>query len=557
MRTVTKMPARKAFDISRRSLLRASVVASALASSTMGFAAGSPGFTHSVASGDPDQTSVTLWTRYVGAQNMASWLEVELALDEEFDEIVTRQAGLAGPDTDFCANIRAQGLEPGRWYYYRFTSQSGARSPVGRTRTLPAGPLDAFRIAVFSCANATSGWFNAYAHAAARDDLDLLVHLGDYIYESDLDRSDALPGIADIRGIAPTHETRSLADYRRRYASYRNDPDLQALHSRYPMILLWDDHETVNNSWKDGARNHDETTEGAWRDRMAAGVRAFHEWLPMRPQPYTRYDIGDLASIFRLETRLIARFEQLDVRDWIGAYDGEMAAAAVAFRDGPLADPARTMLGDAQERWLARGLAGSVAQGQAWQLLAQPVIMARTGPPDDVRPWFPEGAPPSPQVMAGLAATRTLSALGVPTSLDKWDGYPAARKRLYDASLAANAELVVMSGDSHNAWAFELVEDERRVGVEFAVQGVSSLGIDKRFGGAPTAIARSLIDSNPELVWCDTSQRGYMVMDITPERIETEYLFIAAREARSTTVQGGHRIVCAHGTRRLTERAMA
>ncbi|MGB3469316.1 MAG: alkaline phosphatase D family protein [Erythrobacter sp.] len=510
------------------------------------------GFTHGVASGDPDQGSVTLWTRYLASGGEASWLEVEVARDEGFRNIVAAGAGIAGPTSDFCTSIRIENLRPGEWYYYRFKAPNAARSPVGRTRTLPDGEIDAFKIGVFSCANATSGWFNAYAHAAERDDLDLLVHLGDYIYETDLERSDALEGLADARGIAPPHELVSLADYRLRYASYRADPALQELHRRYPMISLWDDHETVNNSWRAGAKNHNPSTEGPWHKRMAAGVRAYHEWMPMRTRPYTSYKIGNLASLFRLETRLIARSAQLDADEWIAAHGGGLENAARAFRDGPLADPSRTMMGETQERWLSDGLSRSVASGRRWQILAQPVIMARTRFPTDPMPLFAADRQPPEFVLDSLRRRARLGELGVPATLDKWDGYPAARKRLFDASLAADANLVVLSGDSHNAWAFDLRNDETPVGVEFSVQGVSSLGIDKRLSGDPAEIAKSLMEANPDLYWCDTSQRGYMVIDVTQDTVTSEWLFIAAREMKSTAVQATHRVACAHGSRKLT-----
>ncbi len=509
-------------------------------------------FTHSVASGDPGQHSVTLWTRYVSPDAESAWLQVEIAEDERFEQIVSRAAVLAGPEKDFCVHSRPENLKPGKWYYYRFRADTGDVSPIGRTRTLPEGALDRFRIGVFSCANATSGWFNAYAHAAARDDLDLLVHLGDYIYESKLDRSDAVDGMAELRGIEPVHEVVSLSDYRRRHASYRADPALQELHRRFPIIVMWDDHETVNNSWKNGAANHDPDKEGRWKTRMAAGMQAFHEWLPMRSAPYTQYQIGDLATLFRLETRLIARSQQLDLRESIKGREQDVTAAALAFRDGPLNDPARTMMGAEQERWLAEGLAASTASGRKWQILAQQVIMGRTRTPEDFSALFAPGAQANIKQIEKLRMAARLSAIDVPQHMDRWEGYPAARRRLLEASRKANADLVVLSGDSHNAWAFNLEHDGERVGVEFAVQGVSSLGMDKRFFGDPLAIAQALVGASPDLAWCDTSQRGYMVLDVQADRISNEWLFIPSRIARTVEVRGSHRMQVERGARKLS-----
>lgn len=537
--------------VSRRTLLRASALSPALFMPESLRAAPRSGFTHSVASGDPEQRSVTLWTRYVASDAEAAWLQVEIAEDEQFKAIVSRSAALSAPEKDFCIHARPENLKPGKWYYYRFRADNGEISPTGRTRTLPEGKLDQFRIGVFSCANATSGWFNAYAHAAARDDLDLLVHLGDYIYESKLDRSDALEGMAELRGIEPAHEVVSLSDYRRRYASYRADPGLQELHRRFPIIVMWDDHETVNNSWKNGAANHDPTMEGRWKVRMAAGVQAFHEWLPMRRAPYTQYQLGDLATLFRLETRLIGRSQQLDLRDGISGSEKDLATAAIAFRDGPLNDPARTMMGPEQERWLAERLAASTASGRKWQILAQQVIMGQTRMPKDFSALFAPGAQVSAKKLEKLRMAARLSAIDVPQHMDRWEGYPAARRRLLQASQNANADLVVLSGDSHNAWAFNLEHDGQPVGVELAVQGVSSLGMDKRYHGDPLAIARDIVAASPDLVWCDTSQRGYMVLDVQADRISNEWLFIPSRMTRMVEVSGSHKMQAVRGARSL------
>jgi len=537
--------------VSRRALLQAAALfpLSTIGIEGAGAAAGS-GFTHSVASGDPGQRSVVLWTRYVPATGGDTRLRVEVAEDRGFARIVSRGFAAAGPDTDYCAHARPDDLRPGRWYYYRFVAPDGGHSPVGRTRTLPQGKLDRFRIAVVSCANATSGWFNAYAHAAARDDLDLIVHTGDYIYESPVDRSDAIGALAQARGIAPRGEAVSLADYRLRYASYRDDPALQELHRHYPMIVMWDDHETANNAWSGGAKNHG-AGEGAWDVRKAAGVRAFREWLPMGGADYAAYQIGDLATLFRLETRLLARSRQLEVAAALSG-GGTFAANAAAFRDGLLADPARTMMGAAQERWLASAMAASTAAGTRWQLLVQQVIVAPTRLPTIGAAWYAPGVTPTAKAALELTTANALARLGVPTGLDRWDGYPAARERLFDSVARAKAELIVLSGDSHNAWAHDLVHGSRPVGVELAGHSVSSLGLEKRFGGDPGAIARDYLLTNPGLKWCDTSRRGYMVLDLARAEAVGEWLFLPSRESRSTVIEGSHRMAAERGARRLT-----
>lgn len=284
---------------------------------------------------------------------------------------------------------------------------------------------------------------------------------------------------------------------------------------------------------------------------MAAGVRAFQEWLPMREAPYTRYELGDLATLFRLDTRLVGRSQQLDPADWIEGKD-DFEAAAVAFRDGALTDTARTMLGSEQEKWLAEGLAASSAAGKPWQVVAQQVIMSPMFSPGDFSSWFAPGTMPDADELAGLEQSSRLSALGIPRSMDKWDGYPAARQRLFDAARKAGADLVVLSGDSHNAWAFEIEHEGEPAGVEFAVHSVSSFGLDKRFDGDPAMIARSLLDANSNLKWCDTSQRGYMVLQITPDAVTNEWLFVPSRDHRSAELSGTYSLRKLKGRNSLT-----
>lgn len=511
------------------------------------------GFTHGVASGEPRQTSVMLWARYVPKAAGPARLRVEVASDPAFANIAATGEAIASVETDWCARVTAGALPSNQWLYYRFVAPGGERSPVGRTRTLPDGAVDRFRVAVFGCSNGTSGWFNAYAHAAARDDIDLAIHTGDYIYESPVTRPDAAPGLAQQRGLAPPGELIHLADYRLRYASYRADPDLLELHSRLPMISVWDDHETANNSWKDGASAHDPATEGDWATRETAGMRAYHEWLPMTDKWWDSYRIGDLATLFRLETRLIGRDQQLDkqLEAILATGDSGMRTGLAAFRDGPLADPARSMMGSEQERWLADGMVSSVSSGARWQILAQQVIMGEALFPAAGPDWFAAGHAMTPEEQALIATRSLMTQTGTPFSMDKWDGYPAARRRLYEAARRANANVVTLTGDSHNAWAFDLGDAAGPVGVEFAGQSVSSFGYERRFNGDPLKIAADFCAANPALRWMDSSQRGYFTLDITRDRIETEYVFVPAVGGRTAIASGRKTIAVEHGARRL------
>jgi alkaline phosphatase D len=361
--------------LSRRSLLASAAGLATLVLPGRAFAQRLTGFTHGVASGDPQQTRVVLWTRYV-SPGLAR-LRVEVAEDDAFTRPVTSGEVEVSPATDFCARAIVDNLPAGRWLHYRFVAPDGQVSDTGRTRTLPDGDTASFRIAVFSCSNGTSGWFNAYAHAAARDDIDLAVHTGDYIYESPVTRPDAQPGMAALRGLSPPGEIVHLAEYRQRYASYRADPDLAELHRRLPMIAVQDDHESANNSWRDGASAHDPTTEGEWDARKIVGQRVWREWMPAHSEWYGAHRIGNLATLFRLETRLLGRSRQLDSElDAIFAAGGDIGGALSTLRSGALADASRAMMNPEQEQWLAAGLKSSVDAGVRWQVLVQQVILA-------------------------------------------------------------------------------------------------------------------------------------------------------------------------------------
>jgi alkaline phosphatase D len=539
-----------AYIITRRNLLAASTASLAtLVLPGRAFAQRLTGFTHGVASGDPHQTRVVLWTRYV-SPGLAR-LRVEIAEDESFTRPVTSGEVEVSPAHDHCIRAIVDNLPPDRWLHYRFIAPNGQVSDTGRTRTLPDGDTASFRVAVFSCSNGTSGWFNAYAHAAARDDIDLAVHTGDYIYESPLTRPDAQPGMATLRNLAPPGEIVHLAEYRQRYASYRNDPDLAELHRRLPMIAVQDDHESANNSWRDGASAHDPATEGEWAIRKAIGQRVWREWMPAHSDWYGSHRIGNLATLFRLETRLLGRSRQIDGElDAIFAAGGDVSGALSALRTGALADPARAMMNIEQEAWLASALKSSVDAGVRWQMLVQQVILAAIRAPTPAASWIKGGIPADMQ--PDIERRARLNAAGMPYSLDKWDGYPAARQRLYDASRRAGANLVTFTGDSHNAWAFDLADATGSIGVEFAGHSVSSYGFERRYNGDTARVAADFMAANPNLKWMDASQRGYFTLDIHRDRIDAEYVFVPAVGGRSAVATGTKALSVEHGARRLT-----
>ena len=536
--------------LTRRSLFTLAGAGAALATVPARATGFGSGFTHCVASGEPAATSVLLWTRYVGtAETVLTW---QVSESEDFARPVAEGSVTAAPSRDWCAKGIATGLSPDRWYFYRFLAPDGTPSPTGRTRTLPQGPSAGFKLAVFSCSNFGFGWFNAYAHAAAANDCDLAVHLGDYIYEYGAGTYPSGGQAHPDRPVAPATEIVALADYRLRYATYRADPDLQRLHQVLPMITVWDDHETANDSWKGGAQNHQPGTEGSWDARKAAATQAYREWLPVADTPYSAYQVGDLATLFRLDTRLEGREEQFSLEKMMaGKTDPEALTATLsAFRDGDWADADRQMLGAAQEAWLSEALAASTRAGTHWQVLLQGVLMGNLKTPKDLMRQAGSGLPEF--IRTRLEAAAAASEAGLPSNMDAWDGYPAARTRLFKAALNADANLVVLAGDTHNAWAFDLAHDGTPVGVEFGGNSVSSPGYESYLTFIkPDTLASSLMAENPQLKWAETSQRGYMMVALTPASTVTEYRFTGGMRQRSAQLAGSKRITTAKGSRQL------
>ena len=547
--TPARLPASPA--LTRRSLFSLAGAGAALAAAPLAARSFGSGFTHNVASGEPSATSVLLWTRYVGeAETALTW---EVSESEDFARPLASGAVTASPARDWCAKGIATGLSPDRWYFYRFVAPTGAVSPTGRTRTLPDGPTSRFRLAVFSCSNYGFGWFNAYAHAAEANDADLAVHLGDYIYEYGADTYPTAAQAHPDRVLAPATEIVALTDYRLRYATYRADPDLQRLHQVLPMIAVWDDHESANDSWKDGAQNHQSAVEGDWQVRKAAAKQAYREWLPVSDAPYAAYQVGDLATLLRLDTRLEGREQQFSLEKVLdGKSDPQAAIAALdAFRDGAWANPDRQLLGAAQEQWLADALKASTASGTHWQVLVQQVLIGNLKSPQSLANQLGDGLPDF--VRQRLAAAAMASKAGLPLNMDAWDGYPAARERVFAAALAADANLVVLAGDTHNGWAFDLAQDGAAVGVELGVCSVSSPGFESYLSFMqPEALARALVEENAQLKWADTAQRGYMVVELTPARAVTEYRFSAGVKQRSAKLAGTKRIATERGSGKLT-----
>lgn len=457
-------------------------------------------FRHGVASGDPLNHSVIIWTRVTPFnpvdQKPLSSLAVQwvVSLTPDMTQVVARGSTTADVQRDFCVKVDPQGLQASTTYYYQFESQ-GWLSPVGRTRTLAADNVTQLRFALVSCSNWQYGYFNAYREIAQRAELDAVIHLGDYIYEYGLDTyaNSKVPE----RQHQPPHEIVSLSDYRARHAQYKLDPDCQEVHRQHPFIAIWDDHESADNSYQDGAANH-APEQGTWTDRKAAAIQAYFEWMPIREsqathnsQIYRRFTFGRLLDLVLLDTRLVGRTKQAVVGDL-----------------NTLNSPEHRLLGEEQAQWLQAQLVDSQRKGIKWRALGQQVVMSQ------------------------IAADQ------VGFNMDQWDGYPLERKRLFDAVNGDGINnLLVFTGDIHASLACELSPEPFKsgyyqpgtgkgaLGVEFVVPAVTSPGIDDPVLAA--AVSRVLVKNLPHLQMVNFYNRGYVVVDITESSVQADWHWFA------------------------------
>ena len=552
----------------RRDFLRhSSSAAAALASAPLlamrsAEAAATGVFQHGVASGDPLSDRVILWTRVTPpAPNAVVVVDYLIALDPAFTQVVGRGRTKTNADRDHTVKIDALRLAPGTTHYYRFRAE-GTDSPVGRTRTLPTGATSRLRMAVVNCSNHAAGYFNAYRRVAARADLDLVVHLGDYLYEYGAGQ------YGSVRVPEPATEIVSLADYRQRHAQYKRDADAQAMHRQHPLVAIWDDHETANDAWRDGAQNHQSASEGAWPERVAAALQAYYEWMPVREsrsgdalrtddsvgrkadalsdladlkRQQRSFRFGNLAELVMLEERLQARSQQLPAT--LSTPLGPAFVQAGAF-----ADPSRTLLGSAQEAWFTERLRATPAR---WKLIGQGVMFAQ---------------------LKGVGAANAAGG-GAFLNSDQWDGYQPARNRIYDvlkgdASHAPVDNVVILTGDIHSSWAADLTQDpnnpdllsggynpatgEGSRAVEFVGTSVSSPGIDSDTNGAVAGYLRSV---NPHFKYINLHRRGYLLLDVTPERVVGEWWYVDTVASRSNLEVFGTAFEVRQGTNRLVPSA--
>jgi phosphodiesterase/alkaline phosphatase D-like protein len=462
-------------------------------------------FRYGVASGDPLPDRVVIWTRV--EPGGPEPITVQWFIASFGGDLVVSGETVTGPDRDWAVSIDVTGLAPATRYQYWFEA-AGRRSPVGSTRTLPAGDCSHLRFAQVSCAKYNAGYFNAYARIAERDDIDFVLHLGDYIYEASQTPPASQTASADIgRPFDPLHECKTLDDYRRRYAQYRSDPDVQAMHAAHPLIATVDDHEFADGAWRGGATEHREDRDGPWCERLAAAFRAREEWLPVRrPDPsdptsvFRSVSVGSLAELFVLDTR--------------------------TRRDEPVAPPAslapgRSALGREQRDWLFAGLAGSTAR---WRLIGNPSVLSHT--------WndaLPE------RVRAALVKVKLIELDGKGPDWDQWDGYPEERAAvLRHIRETGDSNVVILSGDVHVGLAIEVTDGVggEPVCVEFVNTSLTSQNLDDKMGWAPLTeslpLAEEFAAGMPHVQWVDFDSHGYCVVDVAPDRVRCEWWAVDA-----------------------------
>ncbi|EOV0051595.1 alkaline phosphatase [Vibrio parahaemolyticus] len=497
-------------------------------------------FEHGVASGDPTQTQVIIWTRVTTA---ASYVDVswQVASDMEFSNVV--QSGVFTTDTgrDFTVKVDVQNLNANSQYYYRFIVGE-MMSEVGQTQTLPEDGVEKASMAVVSCANYPAGYFHVYREILNQHEqspFDVVLHLGDYIYEYGAGGYASEDAAALGREPSKGAECITLDDYRKRYAQYRQDADLQALHAKLPMIAVWDDHELANDTWKNGAENHQDD-EGSFIDRRAAAAAAWTEWLPVRENTfsnmliYRQFSFGSLVNLMMLDTRLVGRDKPLDYFSLSAPTMEAIGGLVVQSRSAD-----RELLGTEQLAWLMNEFNTHDAK---WNVLGQQVLMSRMELPSSVMTAMfqlftsteekkTEALLAVNTAITGYLADPSADPISLPYNLDAWDGYYVEREKVYQLVKASSGNFVCLAGDTHNAWASELKDvSNNPIGVEFATSSVSSPGLEEYLALDPVAIAQmeyTLPHLVSELQWADIKQRGFMRVTFTADAAQSTWYLVS------------------------------
>lgn len=489
-----------------------------------------PLFDCGVASGDPTHTSVILWT-HTREPVAISW---QLAIDMTFTKVVKSGQGQTQSERDCTFKVDVTGLEPGTTYFYRFIAADGQSEP-GRTKTLPEGNVQSLNLAVASCSNYPFGYFNAYHHIAADESVDFVLHLGDYIYEYGQDGWGDDEGRKINRRHLPANEITTLTDYRTRHRQYKTDNGSRLMHASHPLIPTWDDHESANNPYMEGAQNH-QADEGDWATRRAASIKAYYEWMPLREpvadqdkaQLWRHFEFGNLATLTTIETRHTGRSKQIEYAEHLPQITSEQTLRH--FIESVLGNPGRTMISVAMENFLKAQLASSVANGAQWRLIGNQIPMARTNVPSGTDLSLPAELAENKAIAQHFGYFMALGKYDLPIYLDTWDGYPVAREKFYQLCQSVKAtDLIVLTGDSHAFWANQLFAgDGDPMGVELGTAGITSPGDFETFGPAlATEFDRRVAAHNREILWTDCQHRGYVKLNLTPSQALASFVMVS------------------------------
>ena len=481
-------------------------------------------FNHGVASGDPLEDRVILWTRVTPQQAGPVEVILEVSENKNFSKVAYSKKLNTSSLSDYTIKydfLAKQYCNSDNGFFYRFRAGNSV-SETGRSKTFSKN-IKSAKIAIFSCSNFPAGYFNAYQAAAEKNDLDLWLHLGDYLYEYPMggyatENADKL-GRAPI----PIHEMITLSDYRQRHAQYKLDQGSIALHKHAPLIAVWDDHEFSNDAWKRGAENHSEDgSEGDFYARRSAAIKAYYEWMPIREQQNKRrifrdFKIGKLMHLIMLDTRQFGRDKQIQPKDYLsksGFYQAKF------YND--LNSEYRELLGAEQFSWIEDKILNSNA---AWTIFGQQVLMTKLKFPDISKTLKAEEIPDF------LKPYLKLLGLGIPSNLDAWDGYPAARNKLYKLMKNAKKKFISLAGDTHNSWVSELENQSgEKVGIELGAPSVTSPGITDVLNLDENNFVDSIVKLNKELQWMNPSNRGYLFLDCTDSKIIASFNFIKELE---------------------------
>ena len=502
-------------------------------------------FQHGVASGDPAQDGFVIWTR-VTPQRRGEDVEVNWMVDETntVKSSIAVQTGtiIARAATDYTVKVTLFGLKPNQNYIFVFNAAKN--QIVGNCKTLPEGKTKSAKFAVVSCANFQAGYFNVYDHIARREDIDAVLHLGDYYYEYGPDGWGGAWGEKTDRMHQPPKEITTLEDYRKRHAQYRSDSNLQAMTARHALIPVWDDHEVSNDSYIDGAQNH-QKGEGDWTARCDAALQAYYEWMPVRDPVNSAdrrkrsqiFEYGDLATLCAVETRLSARAEPINIDDYTPDMNG--AEDAAAFKRDVLNVPDRHMLGEDQTQTVIGALSKSKESGQPWRVLLNQVIMGRILTAD-MGPYVDEDAISA--LEADWPAVRDFvrnSAFNLPVYPDSWDGYPWAREQFYGALEDAGIhDIITLTGDAHEFWAIDLTRDNgTQMGVELVTSSVTSPTLQSYFGDATADYNLLVTQANEDVRYYNALKNGYMTLHLTHQKGVAEMIEISTVTDQSYSAQ--------------------